>query len=326
MTDRSGSSPDAAYRYGYNGKENDNEVKGESNQQDYGFRVYDPRVGRFLSVDPLTASYPHYTPYQFAGNKPIAAVDLDGSEEKIVIYNHSEGKVITTTYNYQTLKKTVETSGSYAMTYSISKEEFMKYKSDFFNGFASMEKAFVSGFREYTLGMSSQNRAGYRGPGRGTLTVGAGTDGLTLQFDPTPIKKKKTESSYSIIKRNIQNPNDETKKALNSMKNYVAGISLAIAGPEILATPVSGEMTAEYIGAFSNIDQLTGNKLTSTGSPDLDRIISFVKIFAGLTSLNSSFNSIGEKSNAIPSLISGYKGVQLDAVDLIMPTLKEENK
>jgi RHS repeat-associated protein len=47
MTDRSGSLPDATYRYGYNGKENDNEV----NQQDYGFRVYDPRVGRFLSVD-----------------------------------------------------------------------------------------------------------------------------------------------------------------------------------------------------------------------------------------------------------------------------------
>ncbi len=42
------------YRYGFNGKENDNEVKGEGNQQDYGFRIYDPRLGRFLSVDPLT--------------------------------------------------------------------------------------------------------------------------------------------------------------------------------------------------------------------------------------------------------------------------------
>jgi len=39
------------------------------------------RVGKFLSVDPLTASYPWYTPYQFAGNKPIEAIDLDGLEE-----------------------------------------------------------------------------------------------------------------------------------------------------------------------------------------------------------------------------------------------------
>ncbi|SDH43115.1 RHS repeat-associated core domain-containing protein [Chitinophaga filiformis] len=69
------------YRYGFNGKENDNEVKGEGNQQDYGMRVYDPRLGKFLSVDPLTKQYPWYTPYQFAGNKPIWAIDLDGAEE-----------------------------------------------------------------------------------------------------------------------------------------------------------------------------------------------------------------------------------------------------
>jgi hypothetical protein len=31
-----------AYRYGFNGKENDNEVKGSGNQIDYGLRIYDP--------------------------------------------------------------------------------------------------------------------------------------------------------------------------------------------------------------------------------------------------------------------------------------------
>ncbi len=68
------------YRYGFNGKENDNEVKGEGNQQDYGMRIYDPRLGRFLSVDPLQADYPELTPYQFASNTPIQAIDLDGLE------------------------------------------------------------------------------------------------------------------------------------------------------------------------------------------------------------------------------------------------------
>jgi RHS repeat-associated protein len=69
-----------SYRYGFNGKENDNEVKGEGNQQDYGMRIYDPRLGRFLSVDPLTKSYPELTPYQFASNRPIDGIDLDGKE------------------------------------------------------------------------------------------------------------------------------------------------------------------------------------------------------------------------------------------------------
>jgi RHS repeat-associated protein len=67
-------------RYGFNGKENDNEVKGEGNQQDYGMRMYDGRIGKFLSVDPLTKQYPELTPYQFASNSPIFAIDRDGLE------------------------------------------------------------------------------------------------------------------------------------------------------------------------------------------------------------------------------------------------------
>jgi RHS repeat-associated protein len=79
-----------AYRYGFNGKENDNEVKGEGGQQDYGMRIYDPRLGRFLSVDPITKEYPELTPYQFASNRPFDGVDLDGLEfYKAYIYANS---------------------------------------------------------------------------------------------------------------------------------------------------------------------------------------------------------------------------------------------
>ena len=70
------------YRYGFNGKENDRSWNSTASDagmvQDYGFRLYNPAVGRFLSVDPLAPEYPWYTPYQFAGNMPIWAVDLDG--------------------------------------------------------------------------------------------------------------------------------------------------------------------------------------------------------------------------------------------------------
>jgi RHS repeat-associated protein len=68
------------YRYGFNGKENDNEVKGEGSQQDYGMRIYDPRLGKFISLDPLTKTYPSLTPYQFASNSPIKCIDIDGME------------------------------------------------------------------------------------------------------------------------------------------------------------------------------------------------------------------------------------------------------
>jgi RHS repeat-associated protein len=66
--------------FSFNGKENDNEVKGDGNQQDYGMRIYDNRTGKFLSVDPLTKEYPELTPFQFASNNPIENIDLDGLE------------------------------------------------------------------------------------------------------------------------------------------------------------------------------------------------------------------------------------------------------
>ena len=65
------------YKFGFNGKQNDNEITG---WQDYGMREYDTRIARFISVDPLKNEYPELTPYQFASNTPIRAIDLDGLE------------------------------------------------------------------------------------------------------------------------------------------------------------------------------------------------------------------------------------------------------
>ncbi len=64
------------YRYGFNGKEKDS----ETGIQDYGMRWYLPNIARFPSVDPLTGKYTWLTPYQFAANSPIWAVDIDGLE------------------------------------------------------------------------------------------------------------------------------------------------------------------------------------------------------------------------------------------------------
>ena len=79
------------YLFAFNGKENDNEVKGDGNQQDYGMRIYDNRLGKFLSVDPLADEYPMLTPYQFAGNMPVRYIDLDGLEPGDPMYYVVEG-------------------------------------------------------------------------------------------------------------------------------------------------------------------------------------------------------------------------------------------
>ncbi|HBG69518.1 MAG: hypothetical protein A2W93_00675 [Bacteroidetes bacterium GWF2_43_63] len=113
------------YRFGFNGKENDNEVKGTGNQQDYGMRIYDPRLGRFLCADPLIVQgqqYPWYSPYQFAGNKPIQFIDLDGLEECEPYQRRINWLMVST---FQTAAKA---SGEF-----MYRNKYEKHKYDGFN-------------------------------------------------------------------------------------------------------------------------------------------------------------------------------------------------
>ena len=106
MPGRKYTQPNSSYRYGFNGKEKSDEVYGDGNVYDYGFRIYNPRLGRFLSTDPLTNSYPWYTPYQFAGNMPIVAIDLDGLEEYVVTnYYDKKDKLNETVISVLTKKQ-----------------------------------------------------------------------------------------------------------------------------------------------------------------------------------------------------------------------------
>jgi RHS repeat-associated protein len=72
------------YRYGFNGQEKDDEVSGEGNSYDFGARLYNPRVGRWMSCDPLEEKYPNYSPYCFVGNMTTIAIDPNGKEIIIV--------------------------------------------------------------------------------------------------------------------------------------------------------------------------------------------------------------------------------------------------
>jgi len=66
------------YRFAFNGKERDNETYGEGNAYDFGARIYDSRLGRFLSVDNYRSTFPSQSTYQFAGNCPIRFIDYNG--------------------------------------------------------------------------------------------------------------------------------------------------------------------------------------------------------------------------------------------------------
>ncbi len=66
------------YRYGFNGKEKDNEIKGEGNSLDFGARIYDPRIGRFNSLDPDLRNLTRISGYSSSSNNPIVNIDNNG--------------------------------------------------------------------------------------------------------------------------------------------------------------------------------------------------------------------------------------------------------
>lgn len=63
---------------GFNGKRMDNELSVEGGHLDFGARIYDSRVARFFKTDPIENKFAFQSPYLFASNTPIVAIDENG--------------------------------------------------------------------------------------------------------------------------------------------------------------------------------------------------------------------------------------------------------
>jgi len=80
MPGRNGMISGGEYRYAFNGMETDKEVSGTGNSYTTQFRQYDPRLGRWKSIDPLAAKYASVSPYVGMGNNPNFFTDPLGLE------------------------------------------------------------------------------------------------------------------------------------------------------------------------------------------------------------------------------------------------------
>jgi RHS repeat-associated protein len=104
------------YRYGFNGEESVDEVSGQKHSYDYGNRFYDPRIGKFLSIDAYQAKYPYISPYSFAVNNPIMGKDVGGDSVILLIWatnfkTNSYGHAAIAVQNYKNVDYTFEVHG-----------------------------------------------------------------------------------------------------------------------------------------------------------------------------------------------------------------------
>ncbi len=96
------------YQFGFNGQEKSDYLKGEGNHLTYRYREYDPRLGKFWSIDPLHATYPWNSTYAFAENRPIDGMDLEGKEWRPM--NKIRDNTSVRLYDYETVIRNKATS------------------------------------------------------------------------------------------------------------------------------------------------------------------------------------------------------------------------
>jgi RHS repeat-associated protein len=131
-------------RFGYQGSEMDNEVKGEGDSYTTEFRQLDPRLGRWFSMDPVTQSW--QSPYSSMNNSPVITND------KLGLYGEKRAKRIAEKQN----RKTHETG----ITASVSRmnDQSKEYRVNYFKDASEYGGAYLKSMYKGTFkGFTSKN-------------------------------------------------------------------------------------------------------------------------------------------------------------------------
>ncbi len=146
LPNRSWNDGNRGYRFGFNGKEKDSETA--SDNYDFGARIYDGRLGRWLSLDPLMKEFVGFSAYNFGLNNPVYFIDPDGKKIKeptkefknspyysvykslksnnaiyrglIKKYNTDE-ELFNITFDYKNMKTTAQASTTSEQRYKVDK-------------------------------------------------------------------------------------------------------------------------------------------------------------------------------------------------------------
>lgn len=173
------------YRYGFNGQEKENEITGSSSHYDFGARIYDSRLGRFLSLDPIASYRPHTSAYSFAGNMPIWCED---------------------SYGLVPIPRTIQVNGK---TYKVILDNEKPQE------FTIMKKGFLGLFRQ----RRTYNFMSAEGNGRKSLAIMEGQHSRKLSRfrnnpDPQKMEQEYDGTAVTFIVREILRQNTDIRLAI----------------------------------------------------------------------------------------------------------------
>jgi RHS repeat-associated protein len=177
----------SSYRYGFQGQEKDDELKGSGNSINFKYRMYDPRIGRFFAVDPLASEYVWNSPYAFSSNRVIEAVELEGLEAQRVTVKNVEF-VVLKNVNFKVVKR-----GSNETMRDALKKTATPDKSNYslnLNFFGLVDKSFINHYGVYPWVDSPQPLSNYTVEGQTVGSDGKVAFGLPANSDRAHFTEK----------------------------------------------------------------------------------------------------------------------------------------
>ena len=280
MPNRHGQSDD--YRYGFQGQENDDEIRGTKGASvNYKYRMHDARIGRFFAVDPLNPKYPYYTPYSFSGNRVIDAVEIEGLEERVIIYE--AGKEKPTVIQISDFKGT---NGEQKYKQAIS--AYACYASYVRNSTTNHKKVGLENYIVYKNGDGTSDLSL-----RGTLILDLRSEGGFIAFDNTDLglktKSLTARDHYEHNKRMAKlfwdaKPGTPVGDMKAAMGNYVMAVTSVIpitaAGKVVVG---SVKIASGGLKLYSSVNKVMGAGYTAYG-----KVTAVIKNTSLLKKLNSA--------------------------------------
>jgi len=296
-----------SYRYGFQGQEKDDEIKGEGNSLNYTFRMHDPRVGRFFAVDPLFKEYPWNSPYAFSENRLIDGAELEGLEvysvgkewsvAGVFSYSSGSGRVYSPQgiFKYKSYSYGFKTNVSMSM--SIIK--IMRYPTmKSINQFATPSHSFgISGGEGWTAGVGMLQTADDKegmihgfsiegGVGVGVLPIDIG-----YEYGPT-----------------VVTPFDNKAEAITFAYEDISAINEKISTAEATLKELNNfKKDARYYHTY-HYDKALKEKKANGKTDKFNSLINHVKYLNGrIKELNNSINEVETEINDLNETKSGIE-------------------
>ncbi|GEM_PF-1609108 len=253
----------SSYSFGFNGQYQDNEIKGEGNSIEFTFRIYDSRIAKFLSVDPLSGYYSGWTPYAFAQNRPINSIDWDGLEARLAIAGKGVDLVNYSSNDnnsFEARAMKLKANYNYSLAYAQNGKQFISNLEKATKDEGSIKTVVFFG-HSGPYGLIFNDNAGFYTDGS-SWSTGAANEATVSQF-----KSKlssgliKFESDASIILGGCRcaatdipgssGDNLATELAKATGRTVIA--SEDFVEPQVIDGEETGLLTTKYGGSFYSI-------------------------------------------------------------------------